>query len=646
MIPRTEAPEAARRPARRRALVALPPVAVALAATAALLPTSSPAVSLPDRTLRVSTDLALGDSDGASQNPSLSVDGRTLAMETTAPDVVPDDLNGPVSDIVGIDLVTGVRRLVTEAAGGADGPSVNPSISGDGRVIAFVSAATNLVPGDTNGRADVFVRSGRSAVVTASVAPDGSPANGPSYQPDMSNDGRFVVFTSEASNLVAGDTNGRADVFARDLATGRTELVSRSSTGGPVNGRSSQPAVSGDGRIVTFESAGTNLVAKDTNGVADVFVRDRATAKTERISVSTSGGQQDKAVPVPFTMIPDLSRDGRYVVFESDATKLTAADGNGRTDVFLRDRKSKTTRIVSASSYNVQGDNDSFNPRITANGRYVAFQSFATNLVAKGDDGPREDLFVRDLKAQSTAVATVANRGRRSAPPAQFLQRPAVSNDARVVAFASNVADLVPNDGNGAADVFLRRLDAPATRVIRKATKKRRSITVGADDPATTRYLCRVDQETPFDCGPTIRFRTGSVLTVRAGGPGLLHDPDGVRVRMSNDRRRPTVRIRAIRGKSVRVIRGTASDRGGSGLRRVEVSVGVFAGKAFRCRNFDGRKFVLEACTNVRYITATGRTRWTLRLPRSVKGIIGITARSVDGAGNRSTIARRAVVLR
>lgn len=646
MMPRKDAFPAGRRPARRRAAVALP-LAAALAAGAALLPGSSPAVSLVDRTIRVSTDLELGDTDGASQNPVLSTDGRTLAMETTAPDYVPDDLNGPVSDVVGVDLTTGVRRLVSEAAGGANGPSVTPTISGDGNVTAFVSYASNLVPGDVNGLPDVFVRAGRRAIVNVSVTPTGGPANGASYQPDISNDGRFVVFTSEASNLVPGDTNGRPDVFIRDLALGRTELVSRSSSGGPVNGRSSQPAVNGTGRYVAFESAGTNLVAKDTNNVADVFVRDRQTGKTERVSVSTAGTQQDKAVPAPFTIAPDISRDGRYVVFESDARKLVEADGNGRTDVFLRDRRAGTTRIVSASSYNVQGDNDSFNPRITANGRFVAFQSFATNLVPKGEDGPREDIFVRDLRARTTAVASVANRGRsRSAPPTQFLQRPAVSNDARVVAFASNVPDLVPNDGNGASDVFLRRLDAPLTRLTRKATKKRRSITVSADDPAADRFLCRVDDETPFDCGPTIRYRTGAILTVRASGPGLLADPDGLRVRMSNDRTRPSVKVSAVRAKRLRVVRGTASDKGGSGLRRVEVAVSYLANKKLECRHFDGRRFVLDACARQRYVTARGKRSWSIRLPRSVKGIIAISARAVDGANNRSRVVTRAVVLR
>ncbi len=646
MMSRTEASLPGPRPARRR-VAALASAATALGAAAVLLPSTTGAVSLPERTLRVSTNLLLQDAAGASQNPVLSVDGRTIAFETTAPDVGPDDANGTVSDIVAADLVTGVRRLVSEAEGGADGPSLTPTISGDGRYVAFVSYATNLVAGDTNGQPDIFVRDGRGAIARVTVAPDGSPANGPSHQPDVSNNGRYVVFTSEATNLVAGDTNGKPDVFIRDLAQGRTELVSRTAGGAGGNARSSQPAVSGDGQFVAFESAASDLVAKDTNGIADVFVRDRLSGRTERVSVSSDKArQQDKAVTPPFTMAPDISRDGNLVVFESDATNLVAADGNRRTDVFLRDRKAKTTRIVSASSVNVQGDNDSFNPRLSAGGRYLAFQSFATNLVPKGDDGPREDVFVRDLKTGTTTVASVTSTGAARAASPQFLQRPSLSNDARVVAFGSAVTNLVAGDANAAADVFVRRLDAPATRLVRRPTKKRRSLTVAADDPRATRFICRIEGRAAYECGSTVRpDGRGGRLSVRAGGPGLLFDPKGVELRVAGDRKRPSVRISAVRGRSLRTLRGRASDSGGSGLSHVEVGLVYFARDA-RCRVLVGKRFVRRACTARReYVRATGGRTWRLRLPRAVRGPVVIYARAVDRAGNRSRTVRRVAVL-
>ncbi|HYF25401.1 MAG TPA: hypothetical protein VD931_06650 [Baekduia sp.] len=629
------------RPGRRLAALVAP-----LAAGLVIAPAASDAISLKQRTYRISVTPAGLDTGGASQEPALSVDGRTVAFATTGADVVADDANGPVSDIVAADLATGLRRLVSEAPGGADGPSVTPTVSGNGQVVAFATYATNLVAGDTNGHPDVVVRDGRKAPVLVSVGLGGAPADGPSYQPDVSSDGRWVAFTSEATNLVPNDRNGRPDVFARHLQSGRTVLVSRAMGGdATAGGRSSQPAISADGRYVAFESAAADLVPRDNNGISDVFVRDVVAAKTERVSVTSRERQQNKSVPPAFSIAPDISNDGRFVVFESDATNLGTRDTNQRTDVFLRDRREGTTRIVSASTTNVQGNNDSFNPRIAAGGDFIAFQSFASNLVHPGDDPAREDVFVRDLRTGTTTVANVTASGapRQAELSGQFLQRPALSTDGRVVAFATTVANMVPNDGNGVADVFVRRLDPPVTRIRQRS---RTAVRISADDPAATRFVCRVDRRDPYLCDstPAVTAR-GRSLTIRAGGPGLLFDPEGVRVALRPDRRRPTVRISAPGRGALRTIRGAARDTGGAGLDRVTVSV-TYQSRG-RCRSFDGERFVrARSCATRRFVPATGRRSWRLRLPRAIRGAVIVYARSYDASGNRSPTARRVILTR
>ena len=195
--------------------------------------------------------------------------------------------------------------------------------------------------------------------------------------------------------------------------------------------------------------------------------------------MDSRGRQQNAAVADPFSQMSDVSRDGRYVVFDSDATNLVRADGNQHTDVFLRDLRRRTTVLVSASSLNVQGNNDSFSPLISANGRIVAFQSLATNM-APGD-GPREDVFVRDLAQRTTSVVDVADDGSARAPELvpQLLQRPALSADGRIAAFSSTAPNLVPGDTNGREDVFVRLLDAPQTDLLRKTAGRRPIVQLG-----------------------------------------------------------------------------------------------------------------------------------------------------------------------
>src|SRR5882672_2313784 len=212
--------------------------------------------------------------------------------------------------------------------------SDSPSISADGRFVAFSSIATNLVPGDTSYFADVFLRD-RVAGTTEriSVGAGGGEANAASETPRISADGRFVAFASDASNLVSGDTNANTDIFVYDRIHGTLERVSLTAAGAEANSGSLAPSISADGRLVAFESYSTNLVPGDTNASRDVFVRDRLAGTTERVSVATGGAQGNGA-----SQSASIAEVGRFVAFSSLATNLVPGDGNGATDVFVRDR--------------------------------------------------------------------------------------------------------------------------------------------------------------------------------------------------------------------------------------------------------------------------------------------------------------------
>jgi Tol biopolymer transport system component len=275
-----------------------------------------------------------------------------------------------------------------------DSMCFGPKISADGRYVAFASAATNLVPGDTNGQVDVFVRDRSSGTTQrVSVSSAGAQADFGSTIPAISADGRYVVFESFATNLVPGDTNGLTDVFLRDRQTGITERISVTTFEAQANGASRTPAVSADGRYVVFMSSATNLGVGDTNGVDDIFLRDRGVGSTGRISVSTAGVGGNGA-----SSHPTISADGQSVAFLTSASNLISWDTNGEVDVYYRAWSSNYNEIVSVTTASVLANDGSRTPVISADGRFVAFISTATNLVP-GDHNQKDDVFVRIVRS-------------------------------------------------------------------------------------------------------------------------------------------------------------------------------------------------------------------------------------------------------
>jgi Tol biopolymer transport system component len=245
---------------------------------------------------------------------------------------------------------------------------------------------------------NVFVRDRKKGRTELISVPYSGSNDLPSIGPVITPDGRFVAFISAASNLVQGDTSGGCrpegagcdwDVFVRDREHGTTERVSISTKGAQANESSFLAGISGDGRLVAFESDATNLVPGDSNGTTDVFVRDRKNGTTERVSVGPNGKQANAGSHGGF-----VSADGRYVVFSSDATNLVPGDTNGHADIFVRDLKLGTTRRVSLAPDEAQADGDSYSPALSPDGRLVTFESDATNLVP-GDTNGVTDVFVR-----------------------------------------------------------------------------------------------------------------------------------------------------------------------------------------------------------------------------------------------------------
>ena len=417
------------------------------------------------RLARVNVGPAGAQADRSTTGASLSASGRYVAFVSGARDLVRDDTNH-TRDVFVRDLrtsrTTRVSTSSTDAEG--DGPSAKPSISSDGNIVVFPSSATNLVPDDRNELQDVFLRDRtRGITERVSAGPLGE-ANGASLAALVSANGRVVVFSSEASNLVYGDRNGALDVFVVDRATGTTTRVGSSADSDPWD-RSEASSVDARGRVVGFRSYAVGLVGHDSNGLADVFAYDRRARVIQRVNVSTVGDEADAA-----TFRGMVSGNGRFVGFRSRANNLVPDDTNDALDVFVHDRLLGLTTRVSVSSSGLQanaaglarsfrGSMFMSRPFLSANGRYAAFTSRAANLVADDTNG-KSDVFVHDLWTGRTIRVSLTSSG-LEANGDSFVS--GISADGRVVAFTSLADNLVPGDTNGRRDVYVAWLRPAAT---------------------------------------------------------------------------------------------------------------------------------------------------------------------------------------
>lgn len=389
---------------------------------------------------------------GISTGGVVSADGRYVTFNSNARDLV-DDKTHAATDAFVTDLHTGEteRVSVTSEGGQANSNAHAGGMSSDGRYVVFTSYASNLVPDDTNGRTDTFVHD-RSTGETerVSVAADGTEANGPSQNSAISADGRYVAFASRATNITPEATSGQLHAFVKDRVDGTVYLASRSTDEIEGNGPTFYPSLSGDGRYITYYTFATNLVAGDTNARNDVFVHDIVTRKTERVSVTWTGGQANDS-----SVRPVISGNGRFVAFSSHATNLVPSAATGQIfpyDVFVRDREARTTTRVSTSAAGVLGDGASYVPEISDDGRFITFTSLASNLVP-GDTNGMRDAYIHDrhlLRTERVSVGPNEEEGNGHSSTGS------VTPDGAHVAFFGQATNFVPSDTNDEPDVFVR----------------------------------------------------------------------------------------------------------------------------------------------------------------------------------------------
>ena len=339
---------------------------------------------------RVDVSAVGAEGNDGSGSSSVNAAGNDVAFSSEASNLVDGDLNGKIDVFVYDWANVDIARVSVDSSGTeGDGDSNDPVICAEGRYVAFSSAATNLVAGDSNARSDIFVYDRSDRVMSrVSVGSGGAEGDGGSREPALSGDGRYVAFTSAAANLVPGDSNGRSDIFVYDRTIGTMARVSDGSGGAEGDGDSSEPALSEDGRYVAFTSDAANLVPGDSNGRSDIFVYDRTFGTMARASVSSGGDEGDGG-----SREPALSGDGRYVAFTSDAKNLVAGDSNGRADIFLFHRSFSTIERVSVDNLGTQGNDNSQSASLNDDGDSTVFASLSSNLVSNDANGQR-DIFI------------------------------------------------------------------------------------------------------------------------------------------------------------------------------------------------------------------------------------------------------------
>ncbi len=420
-----------------------------------------PVVAVTDR---VSVSPGGGELIMASYQPSVSADGRTVAFVSLDPNLAVGDANGAL-DVFVKDLLTGAVELISlNAAGTApgNGASSRPSISASGQFVAFESVATDLIGSDTNGISDIFVRD-RVAGTTVRVSVDsaggeivafGSGFDLGSFGASISTDGSFVSFLCDSIGVTAETAPGNPFPNAYRVPNppgAATVLVSITTAAVGAASGISAASISGNGQFVAFTAFDTDLVAPATSGFQHIFLRDVTGGTTELISQSTAGLEGNDN-----SDNPQITPDGARVVFQSNSTNLAPDTTGNIPDIFVRDRTGPgTTSLVSIGETGLQGTGGADFPSISPDGRFVVFRSGATNLVT-GDNNGLSDVFWRDLLLGITRRVSVRTYGGEANGPSTSQARPVLSADGRYVVFDSEAYNLVGSDTNGVVDVFTR----------------------------------------------------------------------------------------------------------------------------------------------------------------------------------------------
>jgi hypothetical protein len=394
--------------------------------------------------IRTENTQGIGEWSTGATSAAITADGRFVAFATDFSNFSAGEM--VYRDIYVRDRIAGSTKLVSISTTGTRGNngSYSPSISDNGRFIAFSSASTNFVQGDNNFNNDIFVHD-RVDVATKliSVATSGAHGNGYSGEPSINNNGSLVAFESDSSNLIPNDSNGWTDIFVRNWITGTTQLISIAMDGSTGNGKSIYPAVNGNGHIVAFASKASNLVPNDNNGRRDIFVRNWITGRTQLISVAMDGSTGNRS-----SFEPSINDDGNLVSFGSASSNLVPDDNNDTTDVFVRNTFTGVTELISISSNGIQGDQGSWDSVISPDGRYVVFTSNSTNLIDNSITSG-QNLYIRDRIAGVTNLI-FSNSG----TTVPWLNSASISRNGLYTVFSS-IRGLIPSDTNGLDDVYV-----------------------------------------------------------------------------------------------------------------------------------------------------------------------------------------------
>ena len=432
-------------------------VAIAAIVAVSLLNVNSVGANHAFKTLAVARNLDGTLSWFDTNYPRLSADGTNVVYVSGYWDLVPNDTNDR-ADVFRYDIVNGTTTRVSVGNGGSEsnGNSNFPAVSSDGTKIVYTSGATNLVGDDTNGFVDVFLTDTRTGTtILVSRHTDGTQGNDNAGTPSISGDGKMVSYTSLATNLVDGDTNGRSDIFVYDTIAGTTTRASVDSNGNEANDASWLSSVSGNGTLVVYTSRASNLVDGDTNRTTDVFTYRIASGVTTRVSVQTGGTQAGGGGD------SSISHDGTRIAFMSSATDLVVGDSNAKDDVFMVDTTTNKTIRVSVDGAGNQANGGSYRPSISADGQNVAFVSVATNLIDDDSNG-YEDIFRYNTASGSVTRISVSSDGEQANKPSEW---PSISSDGSKVVYTSSATNLIPSDLNRATDAFLWLPDPTPTAV-------------------------------------------------------------------------------------------------------------------------------------------------------------------------------------
>ncbi len=407
-------------------------------------------------TERVSLDGFDIDGDMESRELEPTADGRFVAFVSRATNFSDNDPDARL-DVFVRDRFERTLELISVGTSGqmSDGDSRFPSISADARYVAFESTSSTFSLVDLNAQRDIYLHDRETGATTLiSRGMSGNAGNGSSGFPSISNDGRWIAFVSDSDDLVPGDSNGEQDVFLYDGLFETIRRVSVNESGGESSGGTvGQPAMSADGQTIAFASRASDIVAGDSETFVDIYVYDRCTGSVELASRTSAGGFSNGD-----SFSPSISADGQRIVYSSLASDLVESDANGFEDIFLYDRSTGDTSLVSVSTAGEQGGGDSFSPSIDARGRRVIFASTASNLAPGDPDGAVIDLYARDLQREKTTRQSLTWLDRESGFPIRAWR---LADEGNWAGFSSEGGALAPDDDNGLRDSYVRWIGDP-----------------------------------------------------------------------------------------------------------------------------------------------------------------------------------------